>query len=280
MARIRLDRVSLTFTVRTREARMTLKEYLVRALFLRPEAPRMRVRALRDVSLDVGPGERVGIIGHNGAGKSTLLRLLAGVYEPTAGRRVVEGRVSSLFDLMLGFEPDASGWENIRYRGYLQGETPRTIQSKVRGIAEFSELGEFLKMPVRYYSSGMLVRLAFSIATAIAPEVLLIDEVLSVGDMAFQQKARRRMREMMAQAELMVVVSHDADSLAALCNRVVWLEHGTVRCQGPAKAVVGAYKRSMSGAPQGHAPEDRGPKVGGQLVDAEDELVGSGFAGG
>src|SRR5262249_35078324 len=188
--------------------------------------------------------QRVGIVGHNGAGKSTLLKLLAGIYEPSRGRCVVEGRISSLFDLMLGFEAEASGWENIRYRGYLQGETPRSITRKIDAIAEFTDLGHFLEMPVRYYSAGMLVRLAFAIATAIEPEVLLVDEVLSVGDMAFQEKARRRMREMMAQAELMVVVSHDLDALAQLCNCGVWMDHGRVRQVGPIAEVIAAYTAS------------------------------------
>ncbi len=259
MARITLDRVSLTFRVRKQQGRMTLKEYLVRGLFFRPAVPTMTVCALQDLDLVVRPGERVGVIGHNGAGKSTLLRLLAGIYEPTRGRRRVEGRVSSLFDLMLGFEPEASGWENIRYRGYLQGETLHSMRRKIDQIAAFSELGDFLNMPVRYYSSGMLVRLAFSIATAIEPEVLLIDEVLSVGDMAFQDKARRRMKEMMARAELMVVVSHDLDSLARLCERGLWLDHGKARLYGPIADVVRAYRRAASGEP-GPAPCDAAPE--------------------
>jgi len=241
--------VSLTFRVRKQQTRMTLKEYLVRGLFLRQAQPMMEVRALQEVSLTISPGERVGIIGHNGAGKSTLLKLLAGIYEPTAGERRVEGTVSSLFDLMLGFEQEASGWENIRYRGYLQGETPRSLSRKIEVIAEFAELGEFLNMPVRYYSAGMLVRLAFAIATAIEPEVLLVDEVLSVGDRAFQEKARRRMREMMAQAELIVCVSHDLDSLARLCERGVWLDHGRVRQDGPIEEVVAAYIQETGGLP-------------------------------
>jgi ABC-type polysaccharide/polyol phosphate transport system ATPase subunit len=258
MARITLEHVSLTFRVRKQQGRMTLKEYLVRGLFLRPNVPMMTVCALQDLSLTVRPGERVGVIGHNGAGKSTLLRLLAGIYEPTKGRRKVEGRISSLFDLMLGFEPEASGWENIRYRGYLQGETLSSMRRKIDSIAAFSELGEFLNMPVRYYSSGMMVRLAFSIATTIRPEVLLIDEVLSVGDMSFQDKARRRMREMMSQAELMIVVSHDLESLGLLCDRGVWLDHGKLRMHGPMKEVIRAYRRA-SGAPDRPAfASDRG----------------------
>jgi ABC-type polysaccharide/polyol phosphate transport system ATPase subunit len=257
MPRIELDRVDVTFRVRAQQGRPTLKEYLVRGLFFRPAAARMEVRALQDVSLTVGAGERVGVIGHNGAGKSTLLKLLAGVYPPTRGRRTVKGQVSSLFDISLGFEQDATGWENIYYRSYLQGETPRGVRAKIASIAAFAELGEFLNMPVRYYSAGMMVRLAFSIATAVEPEVLLIDEVLSVGDMAFQEKARRRMREMMSRAKLAVIVSHDLVSLRALCDRGVWLDHGRVRREGPIDDVIAAYTESVQGTPPEARPRRR-----------------------
>lgn len=244
MARIELDNVDLTFRVRQR-GRITLKEFLVRRMFRRSVNPVIEVRALQDVCLEFHEGERVGIIGHNGAGKSTLLKVLAGIYPPTQGRRLVEGRISSLFEIALGFEMDASGWENISYRGYLQGETPRTIRAKLQPIADFTELGEFLNMPVRYYSAGMMVRLAFSIATAIEPEILLVDEVLSVGDMAFQEKARRRMQEMIAKAKLIVVVSHDLVNLAQLCDRAVWMDHGRVRQVGPIGEIIDAYTASV-----------------------------------
>jgi ABC-type polysaccharide/polyol phosphate transport system ATPase subunit len=250
MPRIELDRVSLTFRVRQQQGRMTLKEYLVRGLFLRPAQARMEVRALQEVSLRVGPGDRLGVIGHNGAGKSTLLKLLAGIYHPTGGRRRVEGQISSLFDISLGFEQEATGWENIYYRSYLQGETRRSVNAKIESIAAFTELGEFLNMPVRYYSAGMMVRLAFSIATAVEPEVLLIDEVLSVGDMSFRDKAGRRMREMMSTAKLAVIVSHDLGSLANLCDRGIWLDHGRVRAEGPIDDVIEAYTESVQGPPK------------------------------
>ena len=248
MARIDLDNVSLTFRVR-KHGRITLKEFLVRQMFRRSVNPFIEVNAIQDVSLQMHEGERIGIIGHNGAGKSTMLKLLAGIYPPTAGRRIVEGRISSLFDIALGFEGDANGWENIAYRGYLQGETPVSIEAKKQAIAEFSELGTFLDMPVRYYSAGMMVRLAFSIATAIEPEILLVDEVLSVGDMAFQQKAQQRMRDMMSKAKLIVVVTHDLDSLSRLCDKAVWMDHGRIKLTGSVKEVTTAYVNSVN-APQ------------------------------
>jgi ABC-type polysaccharide/polyol phosphate transport system ATPase subunit len=246
MSRIELDRVSLTFHVRE-QYQITLKEYLLRGMYRRRRNPRLKVRALQDVSLRFGDGDRVGVIGGNGAGKSTLLRLLAGIYAPTRGRRTVKGRVSSLFELSLGFEMEASGRQNIIYRGYLQGETPRSIRAKMEEIADFSELGRFLDIPMRYYSSGMLVRLAFSIATAIQPEILLVDEVLSAGDLAFQAKARERMRDMISRARVIVVVSHDLDSLCRLCETGVWLDHGRVRQVGPMADVVAAYREHAEG---------------------------------
>jgi ABC-type polysaccharide/polyol phosphate transport system ATPase subunit len=248
MAYVELDRAGMTFRIRQRY-QITLKEYLLRGLFRRSANPFKEVKALQDVSLRLRDGSRVGVIGANGAGKSTLLRLLAGIYTPTSGRRLVRGRVSSLFELTLGFEMEATGWKNIVYRGYLQGETPRSIQAKVRDIADFSELGSFLDMPVRCYSSGMLVRLAFAIATAVEPEILLVDEVLSAGDLAFQAKARRRMREMMARARIMVVVSHDLAGLPRLCDRAIWLDHGRVRQAGPVADVIAAYTDHVRGRP-------------------------------
>jgi ABC-type polysaccharide/polyol phosphate transport system ATPase subunit len=246
MARIELEHVDLTFRVR-QERGVRLKDFILKRMFLPSRNPFMEVRALQDINLRIDQGDRVGFLGHNGAGKSTILKLLAGIYQPTSGRRVVEGRISSLFDIALGFEGEASGWENIAFRSYLQGETPASVRAKKMAIAEFSELGDFLNMPVRYYSAGMMVRLAFSIATAIEPEILLVDEVLSVGDLAFQNKARERMRAMMAKAHLMVVVSHDLDSLAQICNRAIWLDHGRIHMTGNCAEVIAAYRSSVQG---------------------------------
>jgi ABC-type polysaccharide/polyol phosphate transport system ATPase subunit len=240
MAFIDLDDVSLRFRVRQKR-QVTLKEYLIHHLYRRSVNPYIEVRALDRVDFRARDGDRIGIVGHNGAGKSTLLRVLAGVYPPSAGTRVVEGRICSLFDITLGFEMESTGWENIHYRGYLLGETPKSIAAKQIEIAEFTELGDFLNMPVRHYSAGMLVRLAFAISTAVDPEVLLVDEVLSVGDRAFQAKARERMTRLMKNARLMVMVSHDLESLARICTRGIWLDHGQIVKSGPMSEVIQAY---------------------------------------
>ena len=253
MASITLDDVGLTFRVR-RHRRTPLKDFVVQRLTGRSgENPLLRVHSLQSISAHFGDGERVGIIGHNGAGKSTLLKLLAGVYPPTAGTRTVNGRISGLFDLTLGFEPHASGRDNIRYRGYLLGETPKALQSKIDSIIEFAELGEFIDTPVRHYSSGMLVRLGFSITTAIDPEILLIDECFSAGDRSFQRKAAERMTEMMGKARLIVMVSHDVSMLKNLSDRVLWLDHGRVLRDGPAREVIDEYVDFMNAPHSGVA---------------------------
>jgi len=248
MSRIFLENVSLCFRIR-QARRITLKEYLVRRLYRQSVNPYTEVNALRDVSLDLGDGDRLGIIGHNGAGKSTLLKLIAGIYPPTAGARDVQGRISSLFDIALGFEGDANGWDNIRYRGYLQGEKPKSIAKKLQEIADFSELGHHLDMPVRYYSAGMMIRLAFSIASSIEPEILLIDEVLAAGDLSFTMKARSRMQALMSQARLMIMISHDLDSLPMMCTKVAWMDHGQIRRLGPPLEVINAYRQAVALAP-------------------------------
>jgi len=244
-AEIDLQDVHLKFRVRQAN-RLSLKEYLVRGLFRSSTNPVMDVHALRGVTLHVNEGERLGIIGHNGAGKSTLLKVVAGVYPPTSGVRRVTGRVCSLFDIMIGFEMEASGWDNIRFRGYLQGETPRTIREKIDDIAAFSELGKFLDMPLKYYSSGMLVRLAFSIASATEPEVLLIDEALGAGDKNFRAKARERMAGLMQSARLMVLISHDLKAISELCTSVVWMQQGQIRKIGGPIEIIEAYQERMA----------------------------------
>jgi ABC-type polysaccharide/polyol phosphate transport system ATPase subunit len=245
MTLIQLDDVGLKFQVR-QFGRISFKDYLLHGMFRRSKKPTFDVQALEDINLALGEGERLGIIGRNGAGKSTLLKVLAGIYPPTSGRLSVAGHVSSLFDIALGFECDANGWENIQYRGYLQGETPRSIQAKAQAIADFSELGDFLNMPVRYYSAGMRVRLAFSIATAVDPEILIVDEVLSAGDAAFQAKARERIKSLMTSAQVVIVVSHDLEALPLLCERTMWLDHGRTQKIGPTGEVIAAYMEQVN----------------------------------
>jgi ABC-type polysaccharide/polyol phosphate transport system ATPase subunit len=245
MSLIELNDVGLLFRVR-KLGRISLKEYLLQGVFRQAKKNSFEVQALENINLTVNEGERLGIVGHNGAGKSTLLKLLAGIYPPTSGRRFVRGQVSSLFDIALGFESEASGWDNIRYRGYLQGETQKSIQAKLQAIADFSELGEFLDMPVRYYSAGMMVRLAFSIATAIEPEILIVDEVLAAGDLNFQNKARERMRSLMSSARAVVLVSHDMAAIGTLCDRILWLDHGRMKMMGPTREVIAAYTKQVN----------------------------------
>ena len=247
MAAIDLTNVDLTFTLR-KATRLSLKEYLLNGMFLNRVNPKLSVQALRNLNLNIGDGDRVGVIGHNGAGKSTLLKMMAGVYPPTRGTCQVQGRICSLFDITLGFEPDATGRENIMFRAYLQGETPRTLKAKQDEVESFCELGAFLDTPVRYYSAGMSIRLAFSIATVSEPEILLIDEVLSVGDMAFQHKARKRMKDLMASARLMVMVSHDLESVRTLCNKAIWMAKGEIVLSGTSDDVVAAYRQSVAKA--------------------------------
>ena len=245
MSTISLRNISLQFKVR-RERSASLKEFLLRGKFIKSRNPVMEVVALDSLNLQIDEGERIGIIGHNGAGKSTLLRLLGGIYPPTSGELSVSGAVCSLFDFTLGFEPMASGRENIYYRGYLQGESPSQMQEKLEEIIEFSELGDFIDTPVRFYSSGMTIRLGFSIATSVEPDIFLVDECLTAGDTAFQEKAKRRMRELMDSCRVLVVVSHDIQTITEMCSRVIWMEHGRIKLDGPPEYVTSAYLQSMS----------------------------------
>jgi lipopolysaccharide transport system ATP-binding protein len=186
------------------------------------------VRALSSIDLTIAQGERVGLRGHNGAGKTTLLRVLAGAYVPTGGSARIEGQITSLIDVMLGMEPEATGYENIVLRFIAMGRSPREAQRLVPSIAEFSELGDFLRLPVRTYSAGMAMRLAFAASTAVESEILLMDEWLSVGDAAFVGKAQERIRALVDRAQVLVIASHDDALLWSLCNRVVDLDHGSI----------------------------------------------------
>lgn len=203
------------------------------------------VHAIKNMNLCIKDGERVAIIGHNGAGKSTFLKMISGIYPITSGKLNVEGKISSMFELATGFEMEQSGWDNIYLRGLMLGETPDEILSKMKSIAEFSELGSFLNMPVKYYSSGMFVRLAFSISTAIEPDILLLDEVVAAGDAGFINKAKMRLEEMIETSKILVYVTHSMDMALTLCNRCIWFEKGEIVLDGEPQDVVEKYMTSM-----------------------------------
>jgi len=199
------------------------------------------VSALNDITLTIKNGERVGLVGHNGAGKSTLLRLLSGVYTPSGGQIEVNGKVGSLIDVSFGIDQEASGLENIYLRGALLGLSRSTIKSKLDEIIEFSGLGDFIDMPVRTYSSGMHMRLAFSVSTIIRPEILLMDEWLSVGDEGFQARAEERIKALVDSTHILVIASHSRELIRKTCNRAIWLEHGQIKMDGTSESVTDAY---------------------------------------
>lgn len=188
----------------------------------------LSIRALDNISLQIQPGEKIGLLGHNGSGKSTLLKVMADVYWPTAGTLKSSGRITSLLDLTLGMEVEATGYENIYLRGAILGVKPGEIKQTVSDIAEFSGLGDYLRLPLRTYSSGMLVRLGFSISTAFPADIILMDEWLGVGDAQFQEQANKRLNEMTSNASILVLASHSADLINSVCNRCIRLEHGKI----------------------------------------------------
>jgi ABC-type polysaccharide/polyol phosphate transport system ATPase subunit len=201
--------------------------------------------ALRDVDLRIEPGESVGLIGSNGSGKSTLLKILAGVMFPYAGRAVIGGRIGSLIEIHSGMHPDLTGAENVFLAGALVGASKRELAARFDEIVAFAEVEEAINRPLKFYSSGMRMRLGFSVASSIRPDVLLVDEVLAVGDADFQRKCARRMREMVDHGTTVVLVSHDATAIETLCTRSVWLDRGLLREDGPTPQVMAAYRESI-----------------------------------
>ena len=203
------------------------------------------VHAIQNMNLEINEGERVAIIGQNGAGKSTFLRMISGIYQPTSGKITVDGRISGLYEFSTGFEMEHNGWDNIYLRGLMLGEKPEEIMNKMQEIADFSELGEFLNVPVKYYSSGMLIRLAFSVSTAIYPDILLLDEALAAGDAAFIDKANRRMKNLMQQSKILVLVTHSMVTAVDLCSRCLWFDRGRIVLDGTPAEVTSAYTDAM-----------------------------------
>jgi ABC-2 type transport system ATP-binding protein/lipopolysaccharide transport system ATP-binding protein len=246
MASVILESVSVDFPIYNINAR-SLKKQFIRlttggALNNDETHKCVTVKALDNISLQLEHGDRVGLIGHNGAGKSTLLRVLAQIYEPTSGHIHFDGKVSPLLDVMLGINQESSGYENIILRGLLLGLTRKEIMSKAKQIAEFTELGDYLSMPVRTYSSGMQLRLAFGVATSINPEILLLDEVVGTGDAAFMVKAEQRFNELIAQSSIVILASHSNDVIKRTCNKVILLEAGKVKYFGSVDEAFSLYK--------------------------------------
>ena len=250
MAAIVLDNVCVDFPIydSDRSLRKLLFQAKVGGIVRHDAVRRNRVtiRALENLSFELHDGDRLGLIGHNGAGKSTLLRLMSGGYRPSSGTIGVEGEVASLLTLGVGFDVEDTGFENI-YTGCLYlGMTPSQIRDKTDEIAEFTELGEYLKMPVRTYSSGMQVRLSFAIATALDPDILLLDEVMGAGDAQFMIKAQQRIEHLMSRASLLVLASHSTALIKQFCNKAMLLRAGRIDAFGDVDSTIAAYDRSIA----------------------------------
>lgn len=251
MARIQVDQVSVQFPIYNASAR-SLKTRLMHMTtgghIGRDAGNRVCVEALSGVTLRFEHGDRVALVGNNGAGKTTLLRVLAAIYEPTLGTIYREGRVAPLFDIALGMNPEATGFENIMLRGRFLGLGPKEIRARMDEIAAFTELGDYLAMPVRTYSTGMMLRLAFAVCTSIEPEIMLMDEWIGVGDAAFVQKAEHRLNDFIGRAGILVVASHSTALLERNCTKGVLLRSGKVEAFGPIGDVLRAYEKYQSAA--------------------------------
>jgi ABC-type polysaccharide/polyol phosphate transport system ATPase subunit len=210
------------------------------------ETGRIVVKALDGVSFEIFEGDRVGLVGHNGSGKTTLLRTLAGIYEPVGGAIQTNGRVFPLFDLQLGMDPDATGIENIWMRGKMLGLRTKEIKDALGDIADFTELGDYLYMPIRAYSTGMVLRLAFAISTAIVPEILVLDEMIGAGDAAFLSRANARLKSFLSRTGILVIASHSTSILRQWCNKGLLLEQGKLVAYGPLEDVVSIYQAKVT----------------------------------
>lgn len=222
----------------------SLKEYIVK--LLQGKLVYNKLTVLDDITFSVGKGEVIGVIGRNGAGKSTLLKIISGVLQPTSGHVETFGNIVPMLELGAGFDAELSGKENIYLNGAILGYSEQFLNEKFDEIVEFSELGNFIEMPIRNYSSGMMARLAFSIATVVNPEILIVDEILSVGDVGFQNKSRARMMELMGGGTTVLFVSHSLNQIREMCNRVVWLENHKIYLMGETQSVCDAYQKFWS----------------------------------
>jgi ABC-type polysaccharide/polyol phosphate transport system ATPase subunit len=205
------------------------------------------VRALDGIDLELSDGDRLGLIGPNGSGKTTLLRVLAGIYPPRPGSATIDGSVSSFTDITLGMDLEATGWDNIIFRCLFMGLSLGEAKRLSPTIAEFSELGSYLDLPIRTYSAGMSLRLAFAISTSIDPDILIMDEMISAGDLQFIEKAKRRLKEIIGKANILALASHDLQMIRSICNKAAWLQHGAIKKIGATDTVVAAYEGEQAG---------------------------------
>lgn len=240
---IKADNVSLCYRM-SFDRVLSIKEYIVQ--LIKGELKYQEFWALRNVSFEVNKGEVLGIVGNNGAGKSTLLKIISGILKPTEGSVQVFGNVVPMLELGSGFDYDLTGRENIFLNGSILGYSEQFLKEKYSEIEAFSELGQFIDVPLRNYSSGMVMRLAFSVATVVNPDILIVDEILAVGDAAFQEKSRARMMELMSGGTTVLFVSHNIAQIRGMCDRVVWLEHGQMKMIGDTKTVCDAYQGKES----------------------------------
>ena len=239
-----LDNVSVSFPIYHGGSRSLKKSLLFRGSggqLASDASHRITVEALRNVSMEFRTGDRVALVGNNGAGKTTLLRVMAGIYEPVTGVVKSRGRISPMFDISLGIDGDISGYDNIRLRGLILGLPAREIEERMADIAEFTELGDYLDIPVRTYSSGMMTRLTFAVATCFSPEILLMDEWILAGDAGFLAKAQHRVEAFVEQAGILVLASHSTEICRRWCNKAVWMERGEVKMAADISAVLDSY---------------------------------------
>lgn len=237
---IKIDNVSMKFNLGI-EKEFSIKEAFIRFFKFQKKTKTPDFWALKDININVKKGEVLGLIGSNGAGKSTLLKIISGVMKPTKGKVIVNGGVSPMIELGAGFDQELTARENIFLNGAILGYSKKVIEEKFDEIVEFSELKDFLDVPIKNFSSGMTAKLAFSINTIVEPEILIVDEILSVGDIKFQEKSKNKMLEMIQGGTTVVYVSHSLQSMKELCNRVIWLDHGKMVMQGDTEEVCDAY---------------------------------------
>lgn len=244
MAHIKLANVGVDFPVFNSSSRSITNSLVSAATGGRISADRsghVTVKALSDINLEINSGDRLGIVGHNGSGKSTLLRVLAGIYEPTSGSITRLGKIASLIDIGLGINSENTGKENIYLRGQLMGLSNKEIAKKFDDIIEFAELGDFIQLPVRTYSSGMLLRLAFAVSTSITADILIMDEWLSVGDGAFAERAEQRLKNLVDNSEILIIASHSKTLIEKASSTMLWLDHGKLRELGSTSGLTSQY---------------------------------------